>query len=235
MPLADVYAAGHRLAVARFQASPQYSQALFIGSGMAWAEDQVKNTETAARYASDAEPASGADPYAGLECRWEDVPSPYGETVSLLVAAVGDDATATYREVLAEVEAIYGAGDAPHPIALDRLRLSADPRHFTPEARLRHPGRPLGKRVGLWGRNLLGRVLIRRGMKTAETDWGQYPALLRAATDYRKFDGVLRMILAGTPEQRQRLEAFLGARHAGGRAGLGPPRLGPRGDDVPRL
>lgn len=221
VPLAEVYAAGRTLAVARFQASPNYAQALFLGNGMAWAEDQVKDPATAERYASAAAPTEDADPYAGLECRWEDVQSPYGETVSLLVGASGEDEAATYRDVLHEVEAIYGSADGPHPIALDRLRLSADPKRFTPEVRLRHPEKSLRQRAELWGRNLLGRVLIRRSTKTSETDWGAYPSLLRAATDYRKFDGVLRMVLAGTAEQRQRLEAFLDARYEKGELAWG--------------
>lgn len=216
VPVAEITEAGHDLAVARFQASPNYSQALFMGSGMAWAEDRVKDPATAERYTSAAAPEADADPYAGLECRWEDIPSPFGETVSLLVGASGDAPTGTYREVLAEVEAIYGSEDGPHPIALDRLRLSAAPGRLAPEVRLRHPAKRLAKRAELWGRNLLGRVLIRRRAQTSETDWGEYPRLLRAATDYRKFDGVLRMVLAGTPEQRQRLEAFLDARYERG-------------------
>ncbi|MEL6617220.1 MAG: DUF3095 family protein, partial [Bacteroidota bacterium] len=196
VPVAEIRAAGHTLAIARFQASPNYSQALFTGSGMAWSEGRVKDPATEGRYASGAAPEASPDLYAGLECRWEDILSPYGETVSLLVEASGEDATATYRAVLAEVEAIYGADEGPHPIALDRLRLSADPGRLAPEIRLRHPARRLAKRAELWGRNLLGRVLIRRRAQTAETDWGEYPHLLRAATDYRKFDGVLRMVLA---------------------------------------
>ncbi len=216
VPMTAIREAGHQISVARFQASPNYAQALFLGSGMAWAEDQIKDPETAGIYASDAEPASGDDPYAGLECRWEDIPSPYGETVALLVSATGGTPTDTYREVLREVEDIYGTGDAPHPITLDGLRLSSDPRRLSPEIALRHPARAVAKRAELWGRNLLGRVLIRRKIATEETDWDAYPKLLRAATDYRKFDGVLRMILAGTTAQRQRLEALLSARYDAG-------------------
>ncbi|OZC03753.1 DUF3095 domain-containing protein [Rubricoccus marinus] len=219
--LGDIRAAGHEVAVARFQASPNYAQALFLGSGMGWAEDQIKAPATASQYASVVEPASGADPYAGLECRWEDIPSPYGETVSLLVAASGGAQADTYREVLREVEDIYGTGDAPHPITLDGLRLSSDPRRLSPEVALRHPAKAVAARAELWARNLLGRVLIRRKAKTSETDWDAYPRLLRAATDYRKFDGVLRMILAGTAEQRQRMERFLTARYDKGELAWG--------------
>ncbi len=220
--VAEIYAAGHDLAMARLQVSPGYAQALLAGSGLGWAEAQIKGPATAERYASTAAPSANADPYAGLECRWEDVVSPHGETVSLLVAAsAGPDATAVYREVLAAVEDIYGPGDTMHPVALDRLRLSSDAGRFAPEARLRKPERRRRYTLELWLRNALGRTLVKNKTKTSETDWGEYPKKLRAATDYRKFDGVLRMILAGTPEQRARLEATLDAGFAAGRLAYG--------------
>ena len=220
--VSEITAAGHDLAAARLQVSPGYAQALLTGSGLGWAEALIKGTETAARYASVAHPAENADPYAGLECRWEDVPSPHGETVSLLVAAAaGSGATQVYRDVLAAVADIYGTGDAMHPVSLDRLRLSLDTARFRPEARLRRPASRRRYTAELWLRNHLGRFLVRNRKQTAETDWGQYPTLLRAATDYRKFDGVLRMILAGTPAQRERLEAVLEAGFAAGRLAYG--------------
>ena len=220
--MADIRAAGHDLAIARLQVAPGYAQALLTGAGLGWAEAQIKGPATAERYASTATPAEDADPYAGLECRWEDVVSPHGETVSLLVAATaGPDATAVYRSVLASVEDIYGPGETMHPVALDRLRLSASADRFQPEARLRRPHARLRYTAELWLRNVLGRYLVKKKKQTSETDWGQYPTLLRASTDYRKFDGVLRMILAGTPEQRARLEAVLDAGFADGRLAYG--------------
>jgi hypothetical protein len=48
-------------------------------------------------------------------------------------------------------------------------------------------------------------------MKTRETDWEAYPRILREATDYRKFDGVLRMVIAGSTDQRLELERLLDA------------------------
>ena len=225
VPVAEIRAAGHGLAVARLAVAPGYAQALLAGSGLGWAEGRIKSPATAAQYASTATPADAADPYAGLECRWEDVVSPHGETVSLLVAAAAGtdaaDATATYREVLAAVEAVYGSAEAAHPVSLDRLRLSSDAGRFAPEARLRRPETRRRYTAGLWLRNVLGRWLVANKKKTAETDWGQYPTLLRASTDHRKFDGVLRMILAGTPAQRASLEATLDAGFAAGRLAYG--------------
>ena len=219
VPLATVRAAGHEVAVARYQASPLYAQALFRGTGLGWAEDQVKHPDTAVRFASRAAPSAARDPYAGLECRWQDVKSPGGETVSLLVQAVGDDRDATYREVLDALDRTFD-DETAHPVAVDRLQLAASPAKLGPEVRLRHPGEPFA-RARLWLLNLVGRVLIRFGLETAETDWGQYPQLFRGSTDYRKFDGVLRMVLAGGPAERAALEAVLERLYRAGRLAYG--------------
>ena len=221
VPVADVYAAGHRLDVARLQVSENYAQALFMGGGMGWAEDRVKNPATEPETRVTAPPSDGEDPYAGLECRWQDIPSPHGETVALLVEVVEAPAQPVYRSVLARLEAIYGSGDAPHPVALSELRLSAAPSRFAPEVRLRHPDRTWRETAELWARNLIGRALIRRRTATSVTDWGEYPRLLREATDYRKFDGVLRMVVAGTTAQRAELEAYLEAQFLAGRLAYG--------------
>ncbi|MEM6327695.1 MAG: DUF3095 family protein, partial [Bacteroidota bacterium] len=209
---------GHEIAVARLRVSENYDQALFLGHGLAWAEDRVKDPETASRYASSASPTEGEDPYAGLECRWSDIPSRHGETVSLLVAAMGDTPTDIYRDVLAEIESTYG--DDAHPVALPQLSLATDPAHLHPEVALRHAGR-WTDRLRLWAFNLVGRLLIRRQTVTSGTDWAAYPHMVRAATDHRKFDGVLRMVLAGTSEQRLHLEAALEARFARGEVAWG--------------
>ena len=221
VPVADIYAAGHRLDVARLHVSDNYAQALFAGRGMGWAEDRVKAPETAPLTAVTATPTDADDPYAGLECRWQDIPSPHGETVSLLVEVVEEPPGDAYREVLAVLEEVYGDGDDPHPIALDRLKLSAGPGRLRPEVRLRAPGRALAHAARLWFFNWVGKWLIWRRKATSVTDWAEYPRLLREATDYRKFDGVLRMVLAGTTEQRDRLETYLEAQFLEGRLAYG--------------
>ena len=197
--VADVRAAGLDERLARIEVAPGYAQALLAGDGIAFAEAQIKADP--ARFAPDVAPAAAdADLYAGLECRWHDVESPRGETVALLVQAAGDDSEATYTDVLGAIERIYGPDDAHHPISVDHLRLRAAPA-ATAEARLR--ARSWRSRLALVGLGLVGRVLLWRGRPTSETDWARYPHLLRAATDVRKFDGALRMILAGTPDQRE--------------------------------
>ena len=74
--------------VARYQVSENYVQAVFAGGGMAWAERYMKDPATAGQCAVGAGVAPRGS-HEGLECRWRDIPSPHGETVSLIVRAAG--------------------------------------------------------------------------------------------------------------------------------------------------
>ena len=61
VPVRDVDADGHRVRVARLAVSPNYTQALFTGGGLAHADRLVKADETAARYAIPDGRDAGAD------------------------------------------------------------------------------------------------------------------------------------------------------------------------------
>ena len=228
VPVADLYARGARLTVLKHAVSPNYDQAMFSGGGLLVAERLVKDPATATQYDVGDGPV-WADPerqlYAGLECRWEDISSRRGEVVTLLVLAEGateTDRLGVYRDTLQAIDAAYDGTDAAHPVTLDTLRLARRPAHFALEASVRtDPTARAAYRRKTWLLNLVGAALVRLGLRTQETDWAQYPDLLRAATDFRKFDDTLRMVLSGSAEQREALAAWLDAHHAAGRLAYG--------------
>jgi hypothetical protein len=55
------------------------------------------------------------------------------------------------------------------------------------------------------------------GWVTEQTDWGAYKEDLETHTDFRKMDGTLRQVLAGTRGQREALEQYLEAQYQAGR------------------
>ena len=50
---------------------------------------------------------------------------------------------------------------------------------------------------------------MRRNVVTDSTNWGEYKRNLIINTDYRKFDEMLRMVIPGSEQQRQRLRSVL--------------------------
>jgi len=224
LPVASVRAAGHDILVARYQVSENYIQAVFAGGGMTWADRAMKDPAAGAQYAVDPGiPPRGS--HEGLECRWQDIPSRHGETVSLMVRAIdgksGRDprsAAALYRELIAKLRETYGSEQDCHPVAMSGLIAAFDSRRLDNEVGIIAADRgTFGKWLYLsrtrW-LTALGWVLMKFGLKTEETDWSRYKETLVRNTDVRKFNDIFRQILAGTAAQREKLTAWLEERYA---------------------
>jgi hypothetical protein len=214
LPVSQVRAAGFDILVARYRVSENYVQAVFAGGGMAWAERYMKDPATAPLCAIDAAtPARGS--HDGLECRWQDIPSPHGETVSLMVRS---DKSEIYRNLIDKVREIYGSEESCHPVTLPALSMALGAKRLGNEVGVRAAGE------GAWGRwrylmrtrliVILGWFLMRFGLRTEETDWSRYKQTLMQNSDVRKFNDVYRQILAGTAAQREALTAWLEERYA---------------------
>lgn len=220
VPVARVREAGLDIRIARVRVSENYIQAVFAGGGMAWADRAMKDAATAAQYAVDPARTPARGSLEGLECRWQDIPSRHGETVSLMVRATSKDPAAAatlYRALIDKVQATYGADDVCHPITLPGL---------TPTLSARRLGNEVGVRAadesafGKWRYLMktrwlviLGWFLMKLGLKTQETDWSQYKPTLVRNTDVRKFNDIYRQILAGTEAQREALTGWLEVRY----------------------
>ena len=208
--------AGFSIRVARFRVSENYVQAVFAGGGMAHADRYMKDPATAPLCAVEPGSAAPQASFEGLECRWQDIPSRHGETVSVMVRALGDDegaASRVYGDLIAKVREISGADDACHPVSPPDLGVTLNGTRLGNEVGVRAMNRGLpGKWLYLMKVRLtvlLGWFLMRFGIRTAETDWGRYKLTLARNSDVRKFNDCFRQILAGTPAQREALTAWL--------------------------
>jgi len=226
VPIADLRAAGHRVLVARHRVSPTSIQSMFAGGGLRHAEQLVKDPRAGYAIVSDA-PASALD-CTGLECRWNEIPSPHGETVALLVQATIDDPAVVariYRETLLAVEQCYGGDENSHPVTQSGLRLAHGRQALAGETAVRaHAQAFLGRWLysfALRAQVAIGRVLFATGIRFAGVHWGRYKKEVVSNTDRRKFDDTLRVVLAGRPEQRRALEAWLAERRQHGELAYG--------------
>jgi len=220
MPVSDIHAAGFRVLVARYRVSDHYTQSVFSGGGLSFAEGCVKDEEKGRAYRLEFHDAELLGRFGSLECRWEDVPSPHGETIALVALALSPDAerrARVYDELIRAIGRVYGDAEACHPVRLERLRLTRSNRKLAVEAKLRSFGHGRLYRARYWLRlkvqMAIGYVVFPRQMTFGGVDWGQYQRDVVANTDCRKFDDLLRQILSGTPQQRQELIGFLEERY----------------------
>ncbi|PIR45302.1 MAG: hypothetical protein COV10_00240 [Candidatus Vogelbacteria bacterium CG10_big_fil_rev_8_21_14_0_10_51_16] len=220
-----------KIRVAKFRASPHYHQAMFAGNGVVIAEKLIKDPATNTLYEVPADhPSSGQ--FRGFECRWNDIASPHGETVALLVKVVAGDIkerAARYCDILAEIERIYGSEADYHPITVKHLTLVTQPPKLNTETYIR-AGRKSGRkgdlerfwyRTKIWLTDLYVNLAMRTPFSKNDFNLSVYKNLLVATCDFRKYDDALRMILAGTPAQRRELEEYLEELHRDGTLAYG--------------
>jgi len=221
LPLGQVCAAGHQVLVTRYKVSDHYIQAVFAGGGMAWADRYMKDPATAPLCAVDSTNAQARGDFEGLECRWQDIPSRHGETVSIIVKALSADpqeAARVYGDVTARVREIYGQDEACHPVWPPNLSFSLNGMRLANEAGVRAADRgPMGQWLYLMKTRamvVLGWFLMRFGLHTGKTDWGRYKQVLARNSDVRKVNDCFRQILAGNRQQREALTAWLEEEYA---------------------
>jgi DUF3095 family protein len=222
VPLSELARAGFAVRVARFQLSSNVCLAMFSGLGLPTAERWLKDPARGERYLVRADGHADVS-VEGFECRWQPVNSRRGSIVSLLVQgrSLSDEHNARiYRQVLQVLSEAQSLSDA-HPLTVSGLKLRVLGGDYSTEARLLS-GSAEGPRYEQASRTArkqarIGRLLIGLGASAGGFDGGSYKNELVENTDFRKFDGMLRMVLDLGELDIERLTAFLEEERAAGR------------------
>lgn len=220
VPVADVLAAGYRVRVAKLHYSDNFQQAILTGGGIAYADKLLKASHSASRYVIVDDNAPHEADFTGYECRWSEIPSQSDETISLMVTALGNDQTthfSVYREVLAEIERVYGDFSQRNPLSFSTMRPALSPTKYSIETRIRQGTASFLARLRLMAWSVGGWLL----WQYKEKIWEKYKRVVIEATDREKFDDTLRMLISGTATQRERLISYLEAQHTRGKLAYG--------------
>ena len=216
VPVTDIRRAGFDVLVARYHVSENFTQAVFTGWGLQYAEECIKNPELSSTYCLSSDDAEAEADFSGLECRWKNVPSAHGEIVSLIVQATmqtAEERNNVYRNVITKVSDIYGSDTLCHPVQAELLDSALTERRLSGESNIRSYNKGTLYRLYYWFmirfNTLLGAFLMNLGYMSKHINWGVYKSQLVANSDYKKFDDKLRQTLSGTPAQREKLEEYL--------------------------
>ncbi|MCC5790256.1 MAG: DUF3095 family protein [Opitutales bacterium] len=204
--------AGGVLQLGKTLLSPSVAQAVFWGNGWEMAEEALKERLEIEGFERLTASGKGRSSFVGLECRWHQVPSRREEILVLIARARGSnekEKTQVYRQVMKDVERIYGSAEESHPIDPALMRLSLSSNDLQGEWRIRSYAHGGMFRFGYWLlvrlATLVGIFLMRFGFRVAGANWAQYKAVAAAQSDARKFDNQLRQVLAGKASQREEL------------------------------
>ncbi len=104
----SVKKAGYKVLVAKYRASENHIQSVFLGGGLEYAERFIKNKLFSYSFAPDKLEELRIQ---NFELQWDDIPSIHGEIVALIVKAVSPSVeknTKVYKRVISEIKKIYG-------------------------------------------------------------------------------------------------------------------------------
>lgn len=198
----EIYKNNKELLITKLKVAQGYSQAMLKGDGIEYSDMLLKSSDTY-HIKESIDPNFSVD-IKGLACRWENIPSPKNETISLLVRA---NDQSYYKEILENLENILGTKKSRNPITKTNTILSFDDKVLTKEVSLHTQNKFLKALLILKLKfiNVMGNYL----MDSKIGEWANYRTRITNSTDTEKFDDILRMVFTADFAQTIKLEAYL--------------------------
>ncbi|MDP4984400.1 DUF3095 domain-containing protein [Pseudoalteromonas tunicata] len=226
--IAELRTHGCDVFIAKYQPHADFKQAMFKGTGLAFAEKLIKDPSPDNPYLVRADATQNSNLFEGFECRWNEVPSPHQHNVSLLVQTLSTnehDKEQLYKEIIEHIKRIYGDWQQYHPLQENQLSLTASVKLLSIESKIRNYLHSRWQMLKYLARlevlRLVGIWVMSRNVQTDKTDWGAYKQNLVLNSDFQKFDEVLRMVISGTEQQYQGLRDLLEMYHQQGKIVFG--------------
>ena len=223
VPIAEI-SSNYEIKIAKLRISENYDQAILRGGGISYATNLIKDKAATGFYSPKNQSSNPIADFSGLECRWQDIPTRHEEILSLIVFVTAPSQSQVdnlYREVINQIDRIYGKGTECHPVVSANLQLAFGEKNLSSETRVFTASKNWLKRIlYLWKIrliNLLGDVLMSLNIKTGAFNWGDYKQIVSESTDFKKFDDVLRMVISGTTQQRKKIIDYLEKKFQEGR------------------
>lgn len=194
---------GHRLKVAKIKIVEDYTQAIFLGVGLAQAEKIIKSDK---RFLSRKEGEEKKLNLSGLQCRWNEIepPAHKKDILVLIVQPLKQRGqTITYKKILEDIEEVYGSFKRRHPIGAKEIGHSSDFKTLSKASKIKY-GRLNILYTGFQMiKSFLSKVYIKSNIKLPIQIHEDYiHGDIATATDTLKIDGALKTIIAGSKKQK---------------------------------
>lgn len=230
VPVADLHARKASLGVRKLELSPGNNLALFSGEGLELADTLVKDPSPDNPFAVPIPENPPTPDLDGLSCRWEPLQAARGVSLTLMLRAeqTGNAAQeAALRSTISTIRGILRDDPAANaaPVRAETLRFRWPPRNLWMEARTTAgDGSTVRRFLSLFMESIFQAIAERFNVKIGPYDPPAYHQELRTNTDFRKYDGLLRLVLDVSPEQADAIEDYLAAEHARGNLVYGTHR-----------
>lgn len=179
------------------------SIAILRGDGLAYAEELIKGSNG---YEVDEDVACETD-LSGLSCRWNPIPSKKGKILTILVSS--RKGQSAYLDFITALSKILPDGiEGSNPVNVDFATYKSISQLLKEERKLH---------ASVFSLKFIARALeivwlvlvFAHKFPALFFDAAQYANSMRTHSDFRKFDGILRMVLDCGLEQIVQIEAYL--------------------------
>lgn len=220
MSVKEIYDNGYRLDIAKLKVSRYYNQANISGEGLDWAESRLKDRRPDNPYLvpPDHKPQQKAN-FKGFTCRWQDIISSKGETIALIVKVREGEENKmrqTLQKIFEEIDDLLGAEENYHPLSEQNLKMAlGDYLNYETNVQTRSKRgfkRWLVKQgivFQAWATKLVLRFKLNIGVKVNDYHVKDLKQAQIIASDFRKYDGTLKMVISLNQQERQLFAKFL--------------------------
>jgi hypothetical protein len=209
IPVHALRKAGTDVQVRKFQLAGNNHLAMFAGGGLELADKWLKD-ETQNNWHLVPEDAGKSLDLGGLSCRWQPLAARNGVMLTIILQTAGNKVTAS--QINKNLTRILGKpiNDCA-PVQNSNLKLAglSSPSLSMERAALRGRYGRYGAFAWTTLTYVLQSLAERYNRKYVEYDAPKYREELKANTDFRKFDGALRLVIDVTGQQADEIERFL--------------------------
>ena len=211
IPVAALRSSGAEVLVGKYRLSEGNDLAMFAGHGAAMADEWLKSDASSKGFALQPNEEDDYPDLQGLSCRWEPLKARNGVMLTTILLPGDTDAADQIDAVTETIAGILG----------DEISSFAPAQDATLKFCFPPSGLPLEIAAGAGQSNRVRRIFWayltaiiqyfceRFGLSIGGYDGATYRKELKSNTDYRKYDGALRMVLDVSPEQAAQIETFL--------------------------
>ncbi|AYV56080.1 DUF3095 domain-containing protein [Leptospira kmetyi] len=217
----DLKRIGKELKLCKLKISDFYNQAILTGNALDAAETFVKNDDSTNPYIIPLTHKTKVKPdFTGFTCRWQDIPSHRGETVSFIVKMNSPSAAADQellKIILDQIAILLGNDAEIHPLKEEGINVDLSGKYFDKEATV-HTGsrkgilhflRMLKIKIEGLAVNLAINTQWKFGPKVNGMELRELRKSQVIASDFRKYDGTLKMVVACDSDSRESFLKFL--------------------------
>ena len=210
IPVADLRKAGADTLVSKFKLSEGNDLAMFAGTGPQMADRWLKADDTSRGYALKSTGNEIPPDLDGLSCRWEPLKSRNGTMLTIIAQPTGNRVEEEIVKVTHSISRILGGPiSAFAPAHADTMTYKFPPSNLDLEiAASSSQQKKFKTTLWIYFTAVMQYFCERFDIKIGDYDGAVYREELKTNTDYRKYDGALRMVLDISPEQAKEILAF---------------------------